>query len=173
MTSRELSIHSTSVDQTLWRTVSPALEEGLTAYAVERRGRGEGGDSNRCAIEREFEDTASVVNSIPEPVNVLGHSYGAVCSLEASLLTSKIRKLILQEPPIAVGWRIVSVRVSWCRGVYIHKSTPIRTTVAFGDSLSACLVFATFSEHGSDDKKYPNKWSEIGCCTTSLSGVFQ
>jgi len=99
-------IHGTSADHTRWRTVTPALEERFTVYAVDRRGRGASGDSNRYAIEREFEDVASVVDSIDGPVNLLGHSYGALCSLEASLLTSKIRKLILYEPPIPVGLEI-------------------------------------------------------------------
>jgi len=99
-------IHGTSADHTRWRTVSLALEERFTVYAVDRRGRGESRDSNRYAIEREFEDVASVVDSIDEPVNLLGHSYGALCSLEAALLTSKIRKLILYEPPIPVGMEI-------------------------------------------------------------------
>ena len=99
-------IHGTSADHTRWRTVTPALEERFTVYAVDRRGRGASGDSNRYAIEREFEDVASVVDSIDGPVNLLGHSYGALCSLEASLLTSKIRKLILYEPPIPVGMEI-------------------------------------------------------------------
>ena len=99
-------VHGTSADHTRWRTVLPALEERFTVYAVDRRGRGESGDSDEYAIEREFEDVASVVDSIREPVNLLGHSYGALCSLEAALLTSNIRKLILYEPPIPVGIEI-------------------------------------------------------------------
>ncbi|HEX6285892.1 MAG TPA: alpha/beta hydrolase, partial [Acidimicrobiia bacterium] len=34
---------------------------------------------------------------------VVGHSYGAVCSLEAALLTDRIHKLALYEPPIPTG----------------------------------------------------------------------
>jgi hypothetical protein len=33
-------------------------------------------------------------------VNLFGHSYGALCSLEAALVTTHIRKLGLYEPPI-------------------------------------------------------------------------
>jgi pimeloyl-ACP methyl ester carboxylesterase len=72
-------------------------------YAIDRRGRGESGDTLPYAIEREFEDIAAVIDSIPEPVNILGHSYGAICSLEAALLTKNIEKLILYEPPIPAG----------------------------------------------------------------------
>src|SRR5205814_5993170 len=48
----------------------------------------------------EFDDVAAVVDSIGEPVLLLGHSYGAICSLEASLRTANVRKLVLYEPPI-------------------------------------------------------------------------
>ncbi len=41
-----------------------------------------------------------MVDSIGEPVNLLGHSYGALCALEATLLTrNAVRKLVLYEPP--------------------------------------------------------------------------
>ena len=43
---------------------------------------------------------AAVVEAIGGPVFLLGHSYGARCSLEAALLTSRIDRLILYEPPI-------------------------------------------------------------------------
>ena len=99
-------IHGTSADHTRWRTVLPALEERFTVYAIDRRGRGESGDSDEYAIEREFEDVASVADSIDGSVNLLGHSYGALCSLEAALLTSNVRKLVLYEPPIPVGVEI-------------------------------------------------------------------
>jgi pimeloyl-ACP methyl ester carboxylesterase len=38
-----------------------------------------------------------VVAAIGEPVNVLGHSYGGLCALEAALLTAGLRRLILYE----------------------------------------------------------------------------
>lgn len=66
---------------------------------MSRRGRGGSGDGHEYAIQREFEDIATLVDAINEPVNLLGHSFGAFCSLEASLLTSHINRLILYEPP--------------------------------------------------------------------------
>ena len=34
------------------------------------------------------------------PVDVLGHSYGALCALEATALTAAMRRLVLYEPPL-------------------------------------------------------------------------
>ena len=95
-------VHGAAADHDRWRPVLPAFEERFTVYAIDRRGRGGSGDADDYAIEREFEDVAAVVNSIGEPVNLLGHSYGALCSLEVALRTRNVRKLVLYEPPIDV-----------------------------------------------------------------------
>ena len=95
-------VHGAAADHGRWSPVLPALEERFTIYAVDRRGRGGSGDANAYAMEREFEDVASVVDSIGKPVNLLGHSYGALCSLEATLLTQNIRKLVLYEPAVHI-----------------------------------------------------------------------
>ena len=83
-----------------WTDVIPSLEKHFTIYSIDRRGRGESGDGSTYALEREFEDIAAVVDSVGEPVNVLGHSFGGLCALEAGLLTQNIRKLVLYEPPL-------------------------------------------------------------------------
>ena len=80
-----------------------ALADHCTVYAIERRGRGESGDATGYELEREAEDVAAVVEAIDEPVTLLGHSGGALYSLEAALRTDNLRKLILYEPPIQVG----------------------------------------------------------------------
>lgn len=83
--------------------VRPAFAEHCTVYAIERRGRGESGDVAAYELEREVEDVVAVVDSISEPVTLLGNSGGAISSLEAALRTDKLRKLILYEPPIYLG----------------------------------------------------------------------
>jgi pimeloyl-ACP methyl ester carboxylesterase len=100
-------VHGTTADRTRWAGVVGPLAERFTVYAVDRRGRGLSGDGDAYAIEREFEDIAAVVDAIEGPVNLLGHSYGALCSLEAATRTSNIGKLVLYEPPIPVGVQIV------------------------------------------------------------------
>jgi pimeloyl-ACP methyl ester carboxylesterase len=93
-------VHGTTADHSRFGPILPELMRRFTVYAMDRRGRGESADAPTYAIEREFEDVAALVDSIGEPVFLLGHSYGAICTLEASLLTQGIRKLVLYEPPI-------------------------------------------------------------------------
>lgn len=98
-----LLVHGTTADHSQWNPVIPYFENQFTVYAVDRRGRGMSGDSPDYRLSKEAEDIAAVVESINKPVFILGHSHGAIASLEASLLTDKIKKLILYEPPIPLG----------------------------------------------------------------------
>ncbi|HEY2956262.1 MAG TPA: alpha/beta hydrolase [Candidatus Eisenbacteria bacterium] len=93
-------VHGTTADHTRWNPLLPQLEAHFTVYAIDRRGRGGSGDAPGYAIEREFDDLAAVADAIGEAALLLGHSYGAVCALEALLRTSNIRKVVLYEPPI-------------------------------------------------------------------------
>lgn len=90
-------VHGTSGVYTRWAPVFPGLEEHVTVYAIDRRGRGASGDSPDYAIEREYEDVVAVVAAIAEPVHLLGHSFGGILALEAALLTENLRSLILYE----------------------------------------------------------------------------
>lgn len=76
----------------------PHLVDHVTVYAVDRRGRGESGDTADYAIGREFEDAASVLDSIPEPAALLGHSFGATVAIGAAQVARNLASLILYEP---------------------------------------------------------------------------
>ena len=91
-------VHGTAADHTRWAPVLPAFEKHVSVVTVDRRGRGESGDTDQWAIEREFEDVAAVVEWAGPDTVLLGHSFGAVCSLEAALLTDRIQRLVLYEP---------------------------------------------------------------------------
>lgn len=93
-----LLVHGASLDHAIaWRLVRPPLERHFTVYAMDRRGRGGSGDASDYALQREAADVAAVIDSIPQPVTVLGHSYGGLCAIEAMLLTANVRRLILYE----------------------------------------------------------------------------
>ena len=93
-------VHGTVADHSRWAPVLPALEEHFTVLAMDRRGRGESGDGDGYSIESEYDDLVAVIEHSGEEVNVIGHSYGGVCALHAALLTDRIAKLVLYEPPL-------------------------------------------------------------------------
>lgn len=84
-----------------WEPVTPQLAEYFSVYAMNRRGRGGSGDADTYTVEREFEDVATLADCLPEPGYLLGHSFGAICALEAALLTDNVAKLVLYEPALA------------------------------------------------------------------------
>jgi len=105
-------VHGTGATAARWTPVLPALAAHFSVYTLDRRGRGESGDAADYAIEHEFEDVASLVDSLVQPVYLLAHSYGGVCALEAARLTPHVQKLVLYEPPIPVeGFPIYDSRV--------------------------------------------------------------
>lgn len=91
-------VHGTLSSHGGWAGVLPALEQQFTVYAIDRRGRGESGDAPDYAVKREYEDAAALVDSIRDGVNLLGHSFGGLCALEAALLTPHLRRLVVYEP---------------------------------------------------------------------------
>jgi pimeloyl-ACP methyl ester carboxylesterase len=103
-------VHGTAGDHGRWRPVLPAFAANFTVYAIDRRGRRGSGDADGYSVEREFEDVAEVIDSIGGPVNVLGHSYGALCAMEAALLTQNVRKLVLYDPGIELEGREIYPR---------------------------------------------------------------
>ena len=94
-------VHGTLGSSQRW-PILPLLEKQFTVYTLDRRGRRESGDSANYAIEREFEDVAAVVNSTGGGVNLLGHSFGGLCALEAALRTPHVRRLVLYEPALGL-----------------------------------------------------------------------
>jgi pimeloyl-ACP methyl ester carboxylesterase len=93
-------VHGAAADHSRWAPVLPALEEHFTVHQFDRRGRAESGDAAGYSLAREAEDVVAVIESAGADVNLLGHSHGGVCALEAALLTGRIRKLVLYEPPL-------------------------------------------------------------------------
>lgn len=83
-----------------WTEVIPTLEAHYTVYAPDRRGRGASGDGPVYTFKREVEDISALIEAIGVPLFLMGHSFGALCALEAALCTPHILKLILYEPGI-------------------------------------------------------------------------
>ncbi len=95
-----LIVHGGTGDCSRWKPLLPLFASHFTVCAMDRRGHGESEAGSNYSLRKEFEDVATVVNSRPGPVFVLGHSIGGVCALEAAFLTNKISKLVLYEPPL-------------------------------------------------------------------------
>lgn len=126
-----LLVHGTSGDHSTWTPVLAGLQQHFTVWTMDRRGRGHSGDGARYALERESEDIAAVVDALGGNVHLLGHSFGGLCALEASLLTANINKLILYEPSISLTGS------SWS----VELETRLQTLLDQGDREQSLLLF--------------------------------
>jgi len=97
---RLLIVHGGTGDRTRWTPLLPLLAPRFRVCAMDRRGFGDSGDGGAHSIRREAEDVVAMVEAEPGPAFVLGHSYGGVVTLEAALLSDRIAKLVLYEPPV-------------------------------------------------------------------------
>lgn len=81
------------------RDVGKEFGDRYTVVAYDRRGRGESGDTDEYAPEREFEDLASVIDAIDEDVLVLGQSSGAALAYRAAAAGVPMTALVGYEAP--------------------------------------------------------------------------
>jgi pimeloyl-ACP methyl ester carboxylesterase len=96
-----LFVHGSATSSADWLVVLPLLRDRLTVVTMDRRGRGRSGDGPDYAMEREAEDVLAVLDAVDAEL-LVGHSYGALCSILAAERTDRLRRLVVYEPPIAV-----------------------------------------------------------------------
>jgi pimeloyl-ACP methyl ester carboxylesterase len=76
------------------------LRQRFTVITYDRRGRGDSGDTEPFAPEREFEDLAAVAAAAgPEPPFVFGHSSGAAIALRAAAAGLPTAGIVAYEAP--------------------------------------------------------------------------
>jgi alpha-beta hydrolase superfamily lysophospholipase len=78
---------------------------GFTDYNYDRRGRGDSGDTQPYAIEREVEDIAAVIEAAGGRAHLYGSSSGAALGMHAAAAGLPITKLAMWEPPYSVNGR--------------------------------------------------------------------
>lgn len=92
-------VHGGVSDGGQWLPVAQAMSGTSTCFLMDRRGRGRSGDAAGYSLEREAEDIKAVLDAAGPDANLLGHSYGAICALEAAC-RFPVRRLVLYEPPL-------------------------------------------------------------------------
>ena len=93
-------VHGAMFDRSIWEIgdVRSTLAEHTTVYAMDRRNHGDSASSEDCSPDAQIADVVAVVESIDDPVHLLGHSSGANYALWAALQTDNLRSVIPHEP---------------------------------------------------------------------------
>jgi pimeloyl-ACP methyl ester carboxylesterase len=84
------------------RAYEKALAEKFHVVVYDRRGRGESGDTQPFAVQREIEDIEALIKAVG-PSHVFGMSSGAALLLEAEASGVPMLSAIAFEPPYMVG----------------------------------------------------------------------
>jgi pimeloyl-ACP methyl ester carboxylesterase len=124
-----LFVHGSATSGADWLLVLPLLRDRFTIVVMDRRGRGRSEDGRDYAMEREAEDILAVLDAARAEM-LVGHSYGALCSILAAERTDRLRRLIAYEPPIAI--RELSLR-------------PLDELIDSGDHATALESFLRFA----------------------------
>jgi pimeloyl-ACP methyl ester carboxylesterase len=129
-----LMVHGGMCSSARWAPLWPLLVGRFQVTAMDRRGRGASGDGAGYSLSSEYADVIAVAEHISagqgRPIDIFGHSYGAVCALGAAALGAPLRRLVLYEPPGAQ-----TVPADWLDRV---RSMIVRGQ--FGRAMSSFLI---------------------------------
>ena len=107
-----LLIHGGMCTSQRWTPLWPHLVEHFEVTAMDRRGRGASTDGVEYSLQSEADDVGAVAIAVAErrgtPVDVFGHSFGALTAMGAAGGATPVRRLVLFEPPgpttLPEGW---------------------------------------------------------------------
>jgi len=125
-----------SCDRAITRPLAEELAKHFTVINYDRRGRGDSGDTQPYAVEREIEDLGALIAEAGGTASVYGHSSGAALALRAAAYGLPITRLVLHEPPYAPDseeWRRASR----------EYGERLRTILAEGRRGDAAALFMT------------------------------
>lgn len=96
-------IHCVGVSRatTMQPTLPGALAEHFTVYTYDRRGKGESGNTQPYAPEREFEDLTAIIEVAGGTADVYGFSSGGTLALLAAEAGVPIQRMALLEAPLS------------------------------------------------------------------------
>jgi pimeloyl-ACP methyl ester carboxylesterase len=83
--------------------LAEALSPSFSVYTYDRRGRGDSGDNQPYAVDREIEDLEALIAEAGGEAAIHGLSSGGVLGLTAALRGAPITKLVMFEPPFPTG----------------------------------------------------------------------
>jgi pimeloyl-ACP methyl ester carboxylesterase len=90
-------------DHTVTAELADALADDFTAVSYDRRGRGESGDNQPYAPQREVEDITAVIRAFGDRGSVFGISSGTCLSLLATANGAPVDAVAGMEPPYRVS----------------------------------------------------------------------
>ena len=114
------------------------LAARFTVISYDRRGRGDSGDTNPYAVDREVEDIAALVDEAGGSAGLFGHSSGAVLALEAAARGVAVTRLAMYEPPFIVDRSRTPVPEN-----YVAQLNELVASGRRGNAVESFMIVAT------------------------------
>jgi pimeloyl-ACP methyl ester carboxylesterase len=112
------------------------LAERFTVYSYDRRGRGDSGDTQPYAVDREIEDIECLIEAAGGAAFLYGHSSGGCLALDATVeLRGKVGKLAMYEAPYNDD---PAAQKAW--GEYLSSLTKLLASGRRGDAVALFMA---------------------------------
>lgn len=149
---RALAIHCTLAHSGAWRGLGDALAQDLTLVTFDLPGHGKSDDwGGHCDLHRLCTDTA--LGSLTEPMDVIGHSFGATVALRLAVEQPHlVRTLILIEPVFFAAARQDAPAKA---RAHEEETAPCFTALAQGDTALSARFFNRLWGDGTRWKDIP------------------
>src|SRR5258708_7252327 len=112
------------------------LGERFTVFRYDRRGRGDSGDTQPYAVDREIEDIDALIDAAGGSAFLYGHSSGGCLALDATVeLGAKVGKLAMYEAPYNDD---PAAQKAW--GEYLTSLTELLASDLRGDAVALFMA---------------------------------
>jgi pimeloyl-ACP methyl ester carboxylesterase len=130
---------------TAWESLLPFMKDQYTCYVMSLRGRGLSGIRRGNDLSREHltADVTAFLDSVGEPVGVVGLSSGALLSLAAAEKTSSVSAVAAYEPPIL---EVMSEEVAARFKDTVQRMGEVAATGRMAEAARTFLEFVTNEE---------------------------
>jgi pimeloyl-ACP methyl ester carboxylesterase len=144
--------------------MAPELARRFTVYNYARRGRGDSGDTQPYAVEREIEDIEALVDEAGGSAHLYGVSSGGALALEAAAAGLPVERIVVYEVPYLVGdaaWR------RWRE--YVEGLGAAIAEGRRGDALELFMRVAGSSEEGIQGARRSPLWPGLEAIAHTLA----
>jgi pimeloyl-ACP methyl ester carboxylesterase len=144
--------------------LASVLAGSFTAYNYNRRGRGQSGDTQPYALEREIEDIEALIDEAGGRAHLYGVSSGGALVLEAAAAGLSIDRLAVYEVPYRVG---DDASRQW-RG-YVEKLRAVLAEGRRGDAVELFMRLAGASEENLVRARNSSMWPGLESIAHTLA----
>jgi pimeloyl-ACP methyl ester carboxylesterase len=141
------------------------LAPHFTVVTYDRRGRGDSGDSDHYAVEREIEDIQALIEVAGGRAALYGHSSGAALALDAALqLGGSVSKVAMYEAPYNDD---PAARQAWRR--YLEQLTEALTAGRHGDAVALFMAHVGTPAEQIDSMRQQDFWPAMAALGPTLA----